>query len=288
MAKLIKLTAECITEAVEAFKKALTTGKFSDGEATFTKKLGDIKDRKAKVIYKEIAWLKQNALVEQWDKEVAWHGIAKRGEGDTYIIEDILVYPQEVTGVTVTTDQEEYETWLMNHDDDTFNNIRMQGHSHVNMPTSPSGVDTSLYERILQQLDDTMFYIFMIWNKRGEKTIKIYDMSKNIFFDTKDCEVVIDEDIGIQSFLKSAQELVKDKPAVTTVTTKYNNYAGYSGCYQYQNEIYTPTYVSAKEENKKGDKKEKKEEKRKGKRKEKADKYEYTAVDYDPWKKYKV
>ena len=287
MAKLIKLTAEYITEAVEAFKKALTAGKFSDGEVTFTKKLGDIKDRKAKVIYKEIAWLKQSALVEQWDKEVAWHGIAKRGEGDTYIIEDILVYPQEVTGVTVTTDQEEYETWLMNHDDDTFNNIRMQGHSHVNMPTSPSGVDTSLYERILQQLDDTMFYIFMIWNKRGEKTIKIYDMSKNIFFDTKDCEVVIDEDIGIQSFLDSAQKLVKDKPAVTL----YNNYAGYSG-YQYQSETYTPTYVSAKEESKKGDKKddkkEKKEEKRKGKRKEKTDKYGYAAVDYDPWNKYKV
>lgn len=288
MAKLIKLTAECITEAVEAFKKALTAGKFADGEVTFTKKLGDIKDRKAKVIYKEIAWLKQNALIEQWDKEVAWHGIAKRGEGDTYIIEDILVYPQEVTGVTVTTDQEEYETWLMNHDDDTFNNIRMQGHSHVNMSTSPSGVDTSLYERILQQLDDTMFYIFMIWNKRGEKTIKIYDMSKNILFDTKDCEVVIDEDIGIQSFLKSAQKLVKDKPATTTVTTKYNNYAGYSGCYQYQSEVYTPTYVSAKEENKKDDKKEKKEERRKGKRKEKTDKYEYTAVNYDPWNKYKV
>lgn len=287
MAKLIKLTAEYITEAVEAFKKALTSGKFADGEVTFTKKLGDIKDRKAKVIYKEIAWLKQNALVEQWDKEVAWHGIAKRGEGDTYIIEDILVYPQEVTGVTVTTDQEEYETWLMNHDDDTFNNIRMQGHSHVNMPTSPSGVDNSLYERILQQLDDTMFYIFMIWNKRGEKTIKIYDMSKNILFDTKDCEVEIDEDIGIQSFLNSAQELVKDKPAVTTVTTKYNNYAGYSG-YQYQSEIYTPTYVSTKEENKKDDKKEKKEERRKGKRKEKTDKYEYTAVNYDPWSKYKV
>lgn len=288
MAKLIRLTAEYITEAVEAFKKVLTAGKFADGEVTFTKKLGDIKDRKAKVIYKEIAWLKQNALVEQWDKEVAWHGIAKRGEGDTYIIEDILVYPQEVTGVTVTTDQEEYETWLMNHDDDTFNNIRMQGHSHVNMPTSPSGVDNSLYERILQQLDDTMFYIFMIWNKRGEKTIKIYDMSKNILFDTKDCEVVIDEDIGIQSFLNSAQELVKDKPAVTTVTTKYNNYAGYSGCYQYQSEIYTPSYVSAKEENKKGDKKEKKEERRKGKRKEKTDKYEYTTVNYDPWSKYKV
>ena len=78
-------------------------------------------------------------------------------EKDTYLISDILVYPQEVTGSTVTTDQNEYEMWLMKQEDDVFNNIRMQGHSHVNMSTSPSSVDLNLYDGILSQLDSDMF-----------------------------------------------------------------------------------------------------------------------------------
>ena len=85
--------------------------------------------------------------------------------------------------------------WLMNHEDDVFNNIRMQGHSHVNMGVTPSGVDNSLYERILEQLDDEMFYIFLIYNKKGDKTFKIYDLAKNILFETGDVTVkVLDDD----------------------------------------------------------------------------------------------
>jgi hypothetical protein len=36
------------------------------------------------------------------------------------------------------------------------------------MGTTPSGVDTNLYDQLLGQLEDDMFYIFMIWNKRWE------------------------------------------------------------------------------------------------------------------------
>lgn len=184
MSKNIKITDESLNEVRKAFEEALSTGKFSDGKITFTKTLG-IVNRKATIFFTELAWLKMQTLIREFDKEVAWHGIAKRGEDaskDEYYITDILVYPQEVTGATVSTDQEKYQMWLMSHDDEVFNNIRMQGHSHVNMDVTPSSVDTSLYDRILEQLDDDMFYIFMIWNKRKEKTIKIYDLAKNIFF----------------------------------------------------------------------------------------------------------
>lgn len=173
-------------------------------------------------------------LVREFDKEVAWHGIAHRceDEEDAYIISDILVYPQEVTGATVNTDQEKYQMWLMNHDDDVFNNIRMQGHSHVNMSTSPSTVDTSLYDRILEQLDDDMFYIFLIWNKRNEKTIKIYDLAKNVLFETADVTVSVrEDDIGMERFLKNAKEMVQDKKYTPVKTTTYGNPYGYGGYY---------------------------------------------------------
>ncbi len=258
MSKLIKVTQEYLDEVRKSFEEVLKSGKFSDGKVTFTKTIGTV-NRKAKVFFTPDAWRKMQALVSDFDKEVAWHGIAHRGEDDSkdeYYITDILVYPQEVTGATVNTDQEKYEMWLMSHDDDVFNNIRMQGHSHVNMGVTPSGVDTSLYDQIIEQLDDEMFYIFMIWNKKKDKTVRIYDIKKNILFDTADVTVETlpdSEDISnirnlsedevkavtdfitryrekraTDSFIKKAKGMVKDK--VYKPTTVYNG--GY-GSYGY-------------------------------------------------------
>lgn len=217
MSKLIKLTSEHLEQCRREFDDALLNYKISDGKINFTKTFGAI-DRKAVVKFTEIAWLKMQTLVRGCDKEVAWHGVAMRGEDETkdeYIITDILVYPQEVTGATVNTDQEKYQTWLMNHEDDVFNNIRMQGHSHVNMGTTPSSVDLSLYERLLDQLDDDMFYIFMIYNKRFEKHIKIYDMKKNVLFETADVSVqILDGFYDLQKFMDESKEMIKDRVTI--------------------------------------------------------------------------
>ncbi len=265
MAKIIKITDEVKAELENGIKEFLKSIKLTDGKINFTKSFANIK-RDATVYFTSDAWNKMQALVKNFDKEVAWHGVAYRDEDptvDAYYITDILVYPQEVTGATVNTDQSEYQTWLMNHDDDVFNNIRMQGHSHVNMGTTPSSVDCSLYERILDQLDDSMFYIFLIYNKRGEKTYKIYDMAKNILFETGDVTVQIlesqetapeihgegitDEEAAVlqkclteyrvkkemDGFLKDAKELVKEKKYTAPTYTGYNGYNGgnYGGYY---------------------------------------------------------
>lgn len=253
MAKIIKMTPECIDELRKEFEFTLRDLKLSDGRLSYTKSFGNI-DRKANVFFTKIAWDKMQALIKEFYKEIAWHGIAYRGEDgkDDYFITDILVYPQEVTASTVTTDQEKYQMWLMQQDDDVFNNIRMQGHSHVNMATTPSSVDNSLYDRILDQLDDDMFYIFLIYNKKGDKTFKIYDLAKNVMFDTADVTVkVLDDESDtyhfqidgiteeesnelskflkeyraakrMTTFVKEAKEMVKDK-----TYTSYGSGGGY-------------------------------------------------------------
>lgn len=231
MSKIIKLTPACMDEIRRDFATALSNIKLSDGKINFTKTFGAV-NRKAQLYFTEIAWLKMLSLVREFDKEVAWHGVARRcddPERDEYIISDILVYPQEVTGDTVNTDQEKYEMWLMSHDDDVFNNIRMQGHSHVNMSTSPSAVDISHQEKILDQLDDDMFYIFLIWNKRNEKTIKIYDLAKNVLFETADITVsIIDDGTGVEALLREAKEMVQDKKVVSYGSAYSSSYgAGY-------------------------------------------------------------
>lgn len=235
MSKLIRLTPENIEEIKAEFAKALT-GAIPDGRINFQKTFGTIQ-RKAELFFTEIAWYKMQTLIRECDKEVGWHGVAKRvddPEKDAYIIEDILVYPQEVTGTTVNPDQKQYQTWLMSHPDDVFNNIRMQGHSHVNMSVSPSGVDTTFYEQILHQLDDTMFYIFMIWNKRNERHIKIYDMAKNVLFETGDVNVtVLPDENGIEAFLSNAKKMITERKPPAYQPGSYPtcyNWQGNYGC----------------------------------------------------------
>lgn len=234
MSKMITLPQEILNQYTQEFYEILRTGKFSDGKINFTKTLGTV-DRKATVLFTEMAWQKMQTLIREFDKEVAWHGVAERcEEKDTYLISDILVYPQEVTGSTVTTDQNEYEMWLMKQEDDVFNNIRMQGHSHVNMSTSPSSVDLNLYDGILSQLDSDMFYIFMIYNKRGEKTVKLYDLRENILFETADVTVAVKEVGDLTGFLEEAKELVVTKTynygaGVRTHGNSYPGYPSYGG-----------------------------------------------------------
>lgn len=217
MSKMIKLTPECLDEIRKDFETSLQGAKVADGKISYTKSFGYV-NRKATVYFNEKAWIKMQVLIGEFDKEVAWHGIAYRGNDDSkdeYHVTDILVYPQEVTGATVNTDQKKYETWLMSHEDDVFNNIRMQGHSHVNMGTTPSAVDIAHQEKILDQLEDNMFYIFMIWNKRGEKTVKIYDLSKNILFDGEDVAVEVRfDDESLSTFLSEAKKMVADKKSI--------------------------------------------------------------------------
>ena len=238
MAKMIRMSPECIAQVKQEFEAMLLSGKFADGKVSYNKSFSSFK-RPCTVYYSEIAWLKMQSLISECEKEVGWHGIAYRGDDpdkDEYIITDILVYPQEVTGATVTTDQTKYQTWLMSHDDDVFNNIRMQGHSHVNMSVTPSATDTTLYESFLSQLDNTMFYIFLIYNKKGECTYKIYDLAKNVMFDTSDVTVeVTDDGLGIEEFLRTSKEMVKERVVAPATSSQYNKWPG-SGYYA------TPSY----------------------------------------------
>lgn len=127
-----------------------------------------------KIRFTSDAWNKQWALINNFDTEIAWHGLMRPIEGG-YEVYDILVYPQEVTGGTVETDQVKYQTWLMKQPDEVFNNIRYQGHSHVNMMPYASSTDEANQDRLVAQLPPDDFYLFMIWNKRGYYTATLYD-----------------------------------------------------------------------------------------------------------------
>jgi len=174
------------------------------------------------IYYTPEAYIKMTSLVNHCTGEVAWHGIMKELPNKTYLITDILIYPQVVSGASVDTDQQEYETWLNNLPDDVFNNLRMQGHSHVNMATTPSGADWTLYTRMLEGMTRIPFYFFTIVNKRGESFNMLYDFTQNVCFETKDIlmEVLMADDTGKADWVTEQMNHVKTH---TVVTPTYNN-----------------------------------------------------------------
>jgi hypothetical protein len=202
------MTEKMKRQARKDFSAMLDGIKMSDGKLTYSKNYR-YEDVKATVWLTPEAYGKILALVTEFADEVGWHGIVSRSGSNEFIIEDILVYPQEVTGSTVATDQQAYTNWLYGLDDEVFGKIRMQAHSHVNMGVSPSGTDDKHRMQILKQLEDTMFYIFMVWNKSLSVHTLVYDMSRNILYENGDVEIKLLNNEAIDGFLADAAEKVQ-------------------------------------------------------------------------------
>lgn len=244
MSKPIKMTDEMKAEILRDITARLDKISLFDGKFKFDIDYAYTGADKARLSFTRMAWRKQKRLVEDFASEVGWHGICKRDPEDPahFIVEDIMVFPQTVTGATVTPSQEEYNAWNNSLSDEQFNNCRFHGHSHVNMATSPSGTDITFQKQItgrlegdgfteeakaelLEQLGDTAFYVFLIINKRGEMTTRIRDMANNVEYESKEIEIIYEEDPDeLGRFMQDAKQKVK------TYTYNYgkggNNYGG--------------------------------------------------------------
>lgn len=239
-------------EALQAVKERmerLKTLKFAANEKKTVSVSFDIPDakddKKATLLFKPDAWIKMYALINSFSTEVEWHGTASRVDETTFMVDDILLFPHQVSAATVTSDQKAYEEWVDSLDNDTFDRLRFHGHSHVNMATSPSGVDREYRNNILRGFgtprDDTdYFYVFLIGNKRGEIEAEIYDLQNNAMYsnDEIDVEVELADGDSLKRFVDTAKELTKPPiaPAVQkqsksptpyyTPSREYSNYFG--------------------------------------------------------------
>jgi len=229
MPKPIRLTDEARTQIIAMFIEKLKSTPLNSGRITISQEFTykDSHDDRVCVKFTPRAYYRMIALVDKYASEIAWHGTVRR-EGKTFIIEDIFVYPQKVTGVNVDPDQDEYDEWSRGLDDEVFNNLRFHGHSHVNMPVNPSGTDLEYQLGIVSQLRADQFYIFMIINKKKDFVMKVYDYSCNTLYETDDLDVEIMEDnLELDKFLRESAKQV-------TATTYYrtpngtNPNSGYS------------------------------------------------------------
>lgn len=185
--KPYKVSDKNINAIRKEFEKALK--KYSSATQTFhfnyTPKTSASTKKKIKIYCLPTAWCKMMTLVQKTSTEIAWHMLIEKTSKTSYVISDVLVYPQTVTGATVNTDDTKYALWVNDLPDDEFNKMRGQGHSHVNMDVSPSGVDTGYYEDLLNTMSKG-FYLFMILNKKENMFIQLVDLDANIIYETND------------------------------------------------------------------------------------------------------
>lgn len=137
---------------------------------------------------------RMEALVKESPVEISWHGLVKRNkEENCYLIYDILLFPQINSAAATQTDQDEYAKWFMeilNDEDETkFNDMRMHGHSHVNMSVYSSAIDDGYQTELLTNIQDGDYYIFMVLNKKRDICCLVYDYEQQILFETADVTI---------------------------------------------------------------------------------------------------
>lgn len=193
--KLIKLTQETINTAKAAFDLYLnqlqTPGEAIDFKLKYDSSLNIPENlRKAHIILSAKAYLKMTQLVKASTKELAWHGFVTK-RGSTYIISDVVCYPQKASAATVESDDDKYPQWLMSLSNDQINSMRFQGHSHVNFGVSPSNTDIQNWATFVNNIGPNDFYIFCILNKSGDAKWVIYDKQLNIVYEQTDIDVSV-------------------------------------------------------------------------------------------------
>ena len=172
------------------------------------------------------AYVKMRMLVDQMSTEVGWYGTVTKCPGlqETYVIEDILVYPQTVTGATCEQDETKMFDFEMSLTTEQVNSKRFQGHSHVNMGVTPSGVDEQFYQDLLTQVND--YFIICITNKKNDYTVRFYDVENNILYTDLELKVLLDDGTDTNNWFTLVKDQVANKSIVTVEPNKPGNFKG--------------------------------------------------------------
>jgi len=175
-------------------------------------------------------WMTPLAFQKMWhfvdicSQEVGWLGSVER-EGRNFIITDVFMFEQEVTGTTTSLD-EAGQTKLMENflaqenGTELYNSIRFWGHSHVNMGTTPSGQD----ETTMKEFEENgcAWFIRGIFNKRGRAQFDIFLYDEGVRVNDVRWAILVEmPEFDIRKELET--EIQKK---VTTKKYVYPSYAG--------------------------------------------------------------
>lgn len=214
-----KVSNEQQEQILARFKEYLSTMKFGK-KISFESAVEEQKlEEKVFVTFSAIAYIKMRELVDRCSYEVGWYGLIDKVAPKEYRVEDIVVYPQVVTSVTVKEDE---EVWDDNATPDEIHRRHFHGHSHVNMDVSPSGTDLTHRSNLTQLLGPNDFYLFIITNKRCEISAELYDLADNAIYENDDIQFDVDMGNGsmLSGFIEESNARIKHTSAMNQFKTE--------------------------------------------------------------------
>lgn len=187
-----------------------------------------------------LAYQKMMYYTKECNTEVGWMGKVTK-EGNTYKVHDVYLVSQEAHGTTCELSPEalvDLSTELLMKDEDT-EAIKLWGHSHVNMGTSPSGQDCNTLIDFLNEGND--WFMGVITNKKGEMTFSLYDKCKLLAISDLDYELDIANLINEKEIKEEIKQKVTKKEVQVQVINRgsywdrYENYGYENYGYPYGN-----------------------------------------------------
>ena len=150
--------------------------------------------------------------VDECPKEIGWLASATRN-GREFYIDDCYLFDQEVNASTTEITPEGLSAFgeeLLQRPNgiDTWNNIKVWGHSHVSMGVTPSGQDDSQMVTFSESGHD--WFIRIIANKTKSLCVDVYDFDNGIIYKGVNWigDITIEEQRIIKEINRLRNELV--------------------------------------------------------------------------------
>lgn len=143
-----------------------------------------LQTKSPKVFISDECMVKMMCYIDSCDDEIGWLGTAYK-KNDKFYIDDVMLFEQDVHGTTTEITPEgleEFGSKLLEEENglETWNKIRVWGHSHVNMSVSASGQDDDQMETFSSNGLD--WFIRIIANKKGEMQVDVYNFESGIIY----------------------------------------------------------------------------------------------------------
>jgi hypothetical protein len=176
------------------------------------------------VYYTRDAWTKMWKIVELCPEEVGWLGMVDKTETGDYLITEIFLLEQEVSGVTTDIESDAVANLAVDLESRGLDStkLRFWGHSHVNMGVSPSGTDENQTNEYIEHCD---FFIRGIYNKKMEAKVDVFDMNHKLVYQKVDHAVK--DDRYDAAWLKELKDEIAAKVKKRVYAQPaYNGYGG--------------------------------------------------------------
>jgi len=199
------------------------------------------------VIISKEALIKMQLYVEGCSNEIGWLGTAIKNNDNIFFIDDVFLFEQDVHSTTTEITPEGLTAFaeeLLQQPNgvEIWNNIKVWGHSHVNMSTFPSTQDDKQMETFSE--GGHPWFLRIIANKKGDITIDLYDYEHGIIYsnlpwweEVSDAEREIEKQITelkkqlaninlsiIETLKPSIADEIKQKVKFKTQVIGFNNY----------------------------------------------------------------